>query len=201
MWLFNTIFVIVIWLVIHQTTNTSGIGFIYPQFAANRNGIVHLFEWKFSDIAKECEDYLGPNGFAGVQVSPIHENVILQEEKRPWYERYQPISYTIATRSGNETQFINMVDRCNRAGIRIYVDVVPNHMTAKTGPINGTGGSTADVDKRQYPAVPYGPEHFHTTCIINNYQDPYNVRNCELEGLPDLNQTLPYVRDKIMDFF
>lgn len=31
--------------------------------------IVHLFDWKFVDIAKECEDFLGPNGFAGVEVS------------------------------------------------------------------------------------------------------------------------------------
>jgi len=29
---------------------------------------VHLFEWKWDDIAAECENFLGPNGFAGVQV-------------------------------------------------------------------------------------------------------------------------------------
>lgn len=34
----------------------------------NRSAIVHLFEWKWTDIADECERYLGPNGFAGVQV-------------------------------------------------------------------------------------------------------------------------------------
>ena len=31
--------------------------------------IVHLFEWKYDDIAKECERFLGPNGYAAVQVS------------------------------------------------------------------------------------------------------------------------------------
>jgi alpha-amylase len=30
--------------------------------------IVHLFEWKFSDIANECERYLGKKGFCGIQV-------------------------------------------------------------------------------------------------------------------------------------
>jgi alpha-amylase len=39
-----------------------------PHFVNNRSVIVHLFEWKFKDIAKECEQYLGPNGFGGVQV-------------------------------------------------------------------------------------------------------------------------------------
>ena len=31
---------------------------------------VHLFEWSWDDIAKECEDWLGPKGFDAVQVSP-----------------------------------------------------------------------------------------------------------------------------------
>lgn len=29
---------------------------------------VHLFQWKWRDIAKECEEYLGPNGFGAVRV-------------------------------------------------------------------------------------------------------------------------------------
>lgn len=39
-----------------------------PNFYPNRSGIVHLFEWKFNDIARECETYLSSHGFAGVQV-------------------------------------------------------------------------------------------------------------------------------------
>lgn len=35
---------------------------------AGRSGIVHLFEWRWDDIAAECERFLGPNGFSGVQV-------------------------------------------------------------------------------------------------------------------------------------
>lgn len=40
-----------------------------PYFVGNRTTIVHLFEWKWADITKECESFLGPKGFAGVQVS------------------------------------------------------------------------------------------------------------------------------------
>lgn len=40
-----------------------------PNFRPGRTGIVHLFEWKWRDIALECERFLGPRGFAGVQVS------------------------------------------------------------------------------------------------------------------------------------
>ncbi len=48
------------------------LGLSLAQFNPNtRNGrtaIVHLFEWRWADIAAECERYLGPNGFGGVQV-------------------------------------------------------------------------------------------------------------------------------------
>ena len=30
--------------------------------------IVHLFEWSWDAIARECEEVLGPKGFCGVQV-------------------------------------------------------------------------------------------------------------------------------------
>ena len=38
----------------------------------NCNGkqvLVHLFEWSWDSIAQECENFLGPKGFCGVQVS------------------------------------------------------------------------------------------------------------------------------------
>ncbi|CAJ0932295.1 unnamed protein product [Ranitomeya imitator] len=39
-----------------------------PNVACGRTSIVHLFEWRWDDIAEECERYLGPNGFGGVQL-------------------------------------------------------------------------------------------------------------------------------------
>ena len=35
----------------------------------SRRVIVHLFEWPWDDIAAECESYLGPKGYCGVQAS------------------------------------------------------------------------------------------------------------------------------------
>ena len=42
-----------------------------PHFWEGRSAIVHLFEWKFNDIADECERFLAPKGYGGVQVSLI----------------------------------------------------------------------------------------------------------------------------------
>jgi alpha-amylase len=167
-----------------------------PHFWGGRSGIVHLFEWKWADIANECERFLAPNGFAGVQISPPSENVIVPN--RPWWERYQPISYGLTTRSGNEADFADMTRRCNDVGIRIYADVVINHMNARQG--SGTGGSSANVGSLQWPSVPFGPPDFNYDCAITNYNDPIMVRNCRLVGLPDLNQGVPWVREKIKGF-
>lgn len=168
-----------------------------PHFAVGRSVIVHLFEWKWADIARECENFLAPNGYAGVQISPPNENVIVQG--RPWYERYQPVSYKLETRSGNEAAFSDMTRRCNAVGVRIFVDAVINHMSRDSK--TGTGGSTADTDGLQWPGVPFGPNDFNPRCPISNYRDATQMRNCWLLDLPDLNQRNEYVRGKIVDFF
>lgn len=42
-----------------------------PNMKCDRTSIVHLFEWQWEDIGAECERYLGPNGFGGVQVMGV----------------------------------------------------------------------------------------------------------------------------------
>lgn len=44
-----------------------------PHFKGNCTTIVHLFEWVWQDIAKECETFLGPEGYGGIQVSLMLE--------------------------------------------------------------------------------------------------------------------------------
>ncbi|CAO1348163.1 unnamed protein product [Diamesa hyperborea] len=174
--------------------------FIDPHFVNGHEGIVQLFEWRYEDIANECEIFLGPKKFGGVQISPPNENVIVPG--RPWYERYQPISYLLNSRSGTERDFLNMTTRCNAVGVRIYSDVVFNHMAANqlNDTAIGTGGSKAKPAQRDYPAVPYNVSNFHTLCALIDYQNIYQVRNCELVGLHDLNQTLEDTRTKIVQF-
>lgn len=93
-----------------------------------------------------------------------------------------------------------MVNRCNAVGVRIYVDIVVNHMAAGNGQVNGTGGGTAFIPDKYYPDVPYNKTHFHQSCAINDYNNAFEVRNCELVGLPDLDQSEEYVRDRVVNF-
>jgi len=159
--------------------------------------VVHLFEWKWTDIATECETVLGPAGFTAVQVSPPQEHS-LEPPNYPWSERYQPVSYSVArSRSGTGPEFADMVTRCRAAGVGIIVDAVINHMTNYPSP--GVGSNGTAYTKYQYPGL-YTPADFHAPCALNDYQSAANVQDCELFSLPDLHTGLPAVRQKIADY-
>ncbi|XP_010182267.1 PREDICTED: pancreatic alpha-amylase-like, partial [Mesitornis unicolor] len=188
------------------------VGFCWAQYNPNtlpgRTSIVHLFEWRWADIALECEHYLAANGFGGVQISPPNENVIVTDPRQPWWERYQPVSYKLCTRSGNETEFRDMVTRCNNVGVHIYVDAVINHMCgANAGAGNhATCGSYFNAKTKDFPAVPYSGWDFNDgkcksrSGDIENYHDIFQVRNCRLVSLLDLALEKDYVRSKVAEY-
>ena len=60
------------------------------------------------------------------------------------------------------------------------MDVVFNHMTADYENATCVGGTTADTYNKQYPNVPYGPEHLHPTCEISDWNYPSMANNTEL---------------------
>ena len=157
---------------------------------------VHLFEWKWRDIATECEQTLGPAGFAAVQVSPPQEHSITPSFD--WSERYQPVSYSIArSRSGTDAEFADMVRRCKTAGVGVYVDAVINHMTNSPSP--GVGSNGTSYTKYNYPGL-FAASDFHPECVVNNYGNAANVQDCELLSLPDLNTGLAAVKQKIAGY-
>jgi alpha-amylase len=163
--------------------------------AAAGDVFVHLFEWRWTDIAAECESVLGPAGFKAVQISPPMEHAVVAGA--PWWQRYQPVSYSIGrSRSGTRAEFIDMVNRCKSAGVGIYVDAVINHMSAQAA---GTGSNGTVYTHYAYPGL-YSQTDFHPPCAITNYQDAYNVQECELLGLADLDTGSPAVRAKIADY-
>ncbi|NXY48271.1 AMYP amylase, partial [Ceuthmochares aereus] len=188
------------------------IGVCWAQYTPNtlsgRTSIVHLFEWRWKDIALECERYLAPNGFGGVQISPPNENVIITDPSQPWWERYQPVSYKLCTRSGSETDFRDMVTRCNNVGVHIYVDAVINHMCgANAGAGNhATCGSYFNAKTEDFPAVPYSSWDFNDAKCnsrsgdIENYHDISQVRDCRLVSLLDLALEKDYVRSKVAEY-
>lgn len=157
--------------------------------------MVHLFEWRWTDVARECEQVLGPAGIAAVQVSPPQEHAIVAGQ--PWWQRYQPVAYSVErSRSGTGDEFRAMVGRCRAAGVGIVVDAVVNHMTAGAG----TGSNGTAYTKYAYPGT-WGPADFHAPpCGVSDYGNVANVQDCELLGLADLATGLPAVQQRLGDY-
>jgi len=163
--------------------------------AGPRQVIANLFEWNWTSVASECTSFLGPRGYGYVQVSPPQEHVRGQE----WWVAYQPVSYRIESRKGTRAQFAAMVNTCHAAGVKVIVDAVVNHMANedKTGP--GWAGSA--WSHYTYPGT-YQVQDFHHcgrngNDDIRNYNDRYEVQNCELVNLADLDTGAEYVRGRL----
>ncbi|XP_058491554.1 alpha-amylase-like [Solea solea] len=179
-----------------------------PHTKPGRSAIVHLFEWRWADIADECERFLGPNGFGGVQISPPNEHIVLESPWRPWWQRYQPISYKLCSRSGTEDELRDMINRCNNVGVNIYVDAVINHMCGASGGegTHSSCGSWFNAGNKDFPSVPFSTGDFNDNKCrtgsgdIENYGDIYQVRDCRLVSLLDLALEKDYVRGKVAEF-
>ncbi len=165
----------------------------------SRTVMVQLFEWKWTDIETECRENLGPNGFSAVQISPPHEH--LNWPNNPWWERYQVVSYDLVSRSGTQSEFAAMVKTCQEYGVDIYADVILNHMT---GMNSGTGFNSTSFNHYEYDGL-YTYKDFHH-CKRNgsddivNYNDLYELQNCELLNLADLDTSSNTVQTRLAGY-
>jgi alpha-amylase len=159
---------------------------------------VQMFRWKWNDIAQECTNWLGPQGFGAVQVSPPQASASLGA----WWDVYQPVNFTsLKSNMGTEAEFQAMVNTCHTAKVRVYVDVVVNHLAAGSG--TATDGTTWNSTTLAYPF--FSSSDFHPACDIagGDYGSPgnrSNVMNCRLSGLPDLKTESSYVQGQIKNY-
>ena len=182
--------------------STSAMAYNWP----DRTAQVHLFEWKHSDVALECENVLGPLGYAAVQVSPVQEHRVIGSENPfgqayPWWQRYQPIGVSVEnTRSGSRAEFQDMVNRCAAVGVDVYVDVVLNHTTGDPAQTGGTCiGSDGTTCGYKSVTGLYSAADFHNDCSID-WNNAWTVQNCWLSGLQDLKTESSYVQGKLRDY-
>ena len=112
--------------------------------SVDSGSVIQLFEWTFSSVAKECKR-LGEEGWVAVQLSPVNAHLVLAPDNidnfnigesvldrpiYPWWQRYQPASYEIKSRSGTEAELRAATMECARHGIQIWVELGMNSMNA-----------------------------------------------------------------------
>lgn len=157
--------------------------------------IAALFDWPWPAIGAECGNLLGPDGYAAVQISPPEEAVVLAASGYPWWQAYQPVSYQLSSRFGTEAQLASMISACHAAGVKVYADVVLNHMTGQVNGGTGDAGTTFP-DNFDYPPLYSGSDFHSCHTSITNWDDESQVWNCELSGLADLDTGSSSVRQR-----
>ncbi|HNU04738.1 MAG TPA: alpha-amylase family protein, partial [Anaerolineae bacterium] len=185
-----------------------------PRPAPAGGVFVHLFEWRWADIEKECA-YLAQKGYSAVQVSPPNEHLVPTADQGgganndfPWWVRYQPVTHDTSkftSRSGTWAEFQSMVNACDALGVGIYVDAVINHMAdIEVGnPPAGTHGTQyqSNPAASRFYGTQYQSTDFHAPdCTIGNYADRRQVQECKLSGLPDLNTGKDDVQDELRGY-
>ncbi|KAJ7845120.1 glycoside hydrolase [Mycena olivaceomarginata] len=153
--------------------------------------IIQMFEWTWASVAAECTNFIGPAGYGFVQVSPPQEHITGSQ----WWTDYQPVSYILTSKRGNQAQFQSMITTCHAAGVRVITDTLFNHMT---GTDSGTGTAGSTFTHYNYPGI-YQTQDFHHCGLepgddIVNYDNRVEVQTCELVNLADLATDTDYVR-------
>ncbi|KAJ7693086.1 glycoside hydrolase [Mycena rosella] len=166
--------------------------------SGSKTVIIQMFEWTWNSIAAECTNFIGPAGYGFVQVSPPQEHVTGSQ----WWTDYQPVSYILTSKRGNEAQFQSMITTCHAAGVKVISDIqrtladtLFNHMT---GSDSGTGTAGSSFTHYNYPGI-YETQDFHHCGLepgddIVNYDNRLEVQTCELDNLADLGTDTDYVR-------
>ena len=141
---------------------------------------VDLFQWKYRDVAKECEKVLAPKGVAAVLVASPVEKAAGSE----WWRALTPVNFSkLSSPMGSEAEFRDMIKRCSDAGVYVYTDALLNHMALGSG--TGTAGSKYDSATYLYPKLK--ASDFHRQGQLTDYHSREQVQQHDLGGLPDLD--------------
>lgn len=155
----------------------------------NDETILHAWCWSFNTIKENMKD-IADAGYTYVQTSPantcfIGENGGMQifgEGK--WYYHYQPIDWKIGNyQLGTREEFKAMCEEAKKFGVKVLVDVLPNHTAFDTTAV------TDDFNK----AVGGHENLYHANGLneITDYNDRYQCTTGAMGGLPDVNTENP----------
>lgn len=168
----------------------------------NTESILHTWSWKFPVIAENMK-LIADAGFTMIQTSPVQScyapegscKKIFDDEVKEgnWYYYYQPTDWKIGNPIlGSRDELKQMMDSAARYGIRVIVDVLPNH----------TAFDIDAVADGFYKAVGGRDKMFHTQGLlpIENYNDRMQCTLMGTGALPDVNTENPDFQKYYMEF-
>lgn len=160
--------------------------------------ILHCFCWDFETIINSMED-IAAAGYSAIQTSPINECYIGEDGgmqlygEGKWYYHFQPTDYTIGNyQLGTKEEFKAMCAKADEYGIKVIVDVVPNHTSFTTEAVNENLLNAVGGYDKLY--------HKNSTKDIADYGDRLQCTTYKMGGLPDINTENPDYQDYFINF-
>ena len=150
--------------------------------------ILHAWCWSFNTIKDNMKD-IAEAGYSSVQTSPANNCVVGDGGgmdiygNGKWHFHYQPTDWKIGNyQLGSKDDFTAMCNEAKKYGVKIIVDVVPNHTTTDLGAIS------EDLKK-----VFTSGKMFHNRGFdkISDYNDRNQCTLMSVDGLPDINTEDP----------
>ena len=157
--------------------------------------ILHAWCWSFNTIKENMKD-IAAAGFTTVQTSPANEckdtysNMKLMGNDEVngtdgcWWWQYQPTDWKIGNyQLGSRDDFKAMCAEADKYGIKVIVDVIPNHTTP----------DLAKVSDNLYNAVGGKDNLYHANGFkeITQWGNRYECTTGQMGGLPDVNTENP----------
>ena len=157
--------------------------------------ILHAWCWSFNTIKENMKD-IAAAGFTTVQTSPANEckdtysNMKLMGNDEVngtdgcWWWQYQPTDWKIGNyQLGTRDDFKAMCAEADKYGIKVIVDVIPNHTTP----------DLPKVSQNLYNAVGGKDNLYHANGFkeITQWGNRYECTTGQMGGLPDVNTENP----------
>lgn len=144
-------------------------------------------------------DYIKNLGMTAIWISPPSENELLSRDgSESGYHGYFTHDYNSADpHFGTKQDLVDLVNAAHEKGLKVILDVVPNHSADYFA-----GSSTTYSSDDYQPAAPFNnPDWYHHNGDIVDWNNEDQVLNYDLGGLDDLNQDNPEARQAIMDAY
>ena len=170
--------------------------------SAKADAVLHAFDWPYSRVTEQATEIANLGYKAVLVVPPLKSG-----SDCAWYIRYQPQDYRVIDHCrGNTETFKAMVLALRNKNVKVYADLVLNHMANERNGALDFPGTAALSDYRTRSTYFQkqrlfgdlnnnflGASDFHEARCIADYNDFYQVQNWRLcggagdRGLPDLS--------------
>lgn len=177
------------------TNNDSGHG----EYDPSDLGFYHGGDW--AGLTDKL-DYIADLGVTAVWISPVsHQEPLSRDGNEASYHGYFTNDFATPNEHfGDTTELQTLIDTAHGLGLKMILDVVPNH-TADY--LNGTATTYSPSTYKPASPLDGSSSYFHHNgdCLFNGSETQTQIEQCDLGGLDDLNQSNSTVSNYLIDTY